>query len=464
MTKNTEQEEAKERASTMEYSSLYELFWLKYGIQLGEKIAYGGSGDIYAIHGEKQEVLKVIDVNKKARELAAGDLQLEANLREGLLSIYQDELTRNEKLAKTRNDYLLYISQPYTIVSDDRSICLFAMKMPYYDTLSSLREAGKFTESLTIRLGIHMCEALKVLHHDAKDVFYRRKKDRMGIILHMDLKPSNIFYIEKNGQKIFKLGDFGATVDKSEGIYYSLTEGYNAPETDDENVIPTEQADIFSLGMVLYYCASGDEHVEYFREQRCKGNKGEKPSGCSPQLWSVIQKATESDMGKRFQNADEMLDALQTIGEEKTESAQGLATVFAIASLVEGAFLLKNKIKEKNTAKLEDNITGDYYEGRVKKGYPDGKGVYVYSNQEGRKSVSGKWEWVKQEKVTSQSGDAIYSGMKCNGKFTGWGQVQVPEYGTFQGTFLDGNTWNGVFYHKEGEQERVQYGIPDLNI
>ena len=91
-----------------------------------------------------------------------------------------------------------------------------------------------------------MCEAVKELHS-------------IGIV-HRDVKPENIIYNPLSGK--IKLVDFGfaTNLHSSSHVYpHCGTPGFAAPELLDKTTICiTPQADVFSIGITLYFMLFGE--------------------------------------------------------------------------------------------------------------------------------------------------------------------------------------------------------------
>src|SRR6266850_3602558 len=144
-----------------------------------------------------------------------------------------------------------------------------------------------------IDLGLALTEALAYLHS-------------CGLV-HRDIKPSNIIFV--NG--IPKFADVGLVSEIGRGSSYVGTAGYIPPEGPG-----SVQADLFSLGKVLYQVATGlgDEKFP------------ELPPGDASELAQFIEvifQACELDFRRRYQTAAEMQNALRSIRVQGGEALVG---------------------------------------------------------------------------------------------------------------------------------------------
>ena len=163
---------------------------------------------------------------------------------------------------------------------------------------------GQPSEDAVIKLGLDMCNALEEC----------RKHD----VIHRDIKPQNIFVSAKGD---YKLGDFGIakTVEKTMGGTKIGTYKYMAPEVYN-NQPYGHSADIYSLGMVLYWLLNYRRHPflplppeklkagmeEEARHRRMSGQPLCAPACGSELLKTIVLKACAFDPTQRYQTPAQM--------------------------------------------------------------------------------------------------------------------------------------------------------------
>ncbi len=148
---------------------------------------------------------------------------------------------------------------------------------------SDLHHRGRLPHDECLRLGLALATALDHLHHHG--------------LVHRDIKPSNIVFV--NG--IPKLADIGLVTHVEATISFVGTEGYVPPEGPG-----TAQADIYSLGKVLYEMATGRDRQDY---PDLPTNLIEVPAAdraALAELNEVIVKACHNDARQRYQTAAEL--------------------------------------------------------------------------------------------------------------------------------------------------------------
>ena len=199
------------------------------------------------------------------------------------------------------------------------------IKMELLTPLDALKDDA-FTEEKVIALGRDICCALELCEKNQ--------------IIHRDVKPGNIF-VSSNGN--YKLGDFGVSrvMEHSTNGSVTGTPRYMAPEVY-ANRKYGHRADIYSLGMVLYWLLNerrtpfqplppaklGHSAAESALDRRMNGEAIPAPKNGSAALKAVVLKALAYDPKERYQNAGEMRQALETLypgrypakaaGEERT--------------------------------------------------------------------------------------------------------------------------------------------------
>lgn len=153
---------------------------------------------------------------------------------------------------------------------------------------AELATRGRFPTPDCLGIAMTLSSALGFLHDQR--------------LVHRDIKPTNIVFVNA----VPKLADIGLVADVREARTFVGTQGYLAPEGPG-----TFQADIFSLGMVLYEMASGYERQKFpaFPESGpCVGEADQQQA-----LRRMILKACQSDAGQRYQSARDLLADLQAL-------------------------------------------------------------------------------------------------------------------------------------------------------
>lgn len=158
---------------------------------------------------------------------------------------------------------------------------------------TDMKRHGRLDPFFCRDAGVYMADALHYMHNHG--------------LTHRDIKPSNIIFVGG----VCKLADIGLVAAFGERTFVG-TEGFVPPEGPG-----TPQADIYSLGKVLYEMSSGKDRMEF----------PEVPENLSDEEWPfwldlnrVICQACESDLSRRFSTAAEFAESLQHVGDVKPES------------------------------------------------------------------------------------------------------------------------------------------------
>lgn len=183
----------------------------------------------------------------------------------------------------------------------------FLIVMDYIEGISLsrlLKTEGRQEEERVIRWGKQLCDVLEYLHGQDPPVIYR------------DMKPSNIMLRPDDTVVLIDLGtarEFkqGGRIEDTACLG---TRGYAAPEQYGGRGQTDQRTDIYCLGATLYHLLTGRSPAEPPFEIKPLGFwfPGRKGSG----LEKLIQKCTEQDPQKRYQNCGELKAALEHYREE----------------------------------------------------------------------------------------------------------------------------------------------------
>jgi len=194
------------------------------------------------------------------------------------------------------------------------------IRMEYANSLDIHILNNSISEKEIVKIGIDICSALEFCHNKN--------------ILHRDIKEANIF-VSKN--KIYKLGDFSISKEVSELTMAHTKVGtfnYMAPEVFN-NKAYTKNADIYSLGIVLYKLANHGrmpflpdypdkilpKDIEKSNMSRLSGEEIIKPLKISDGFFSILKKACAYDQKDRYKLASEMKNALEKIYSECSDKS-----------------------------------------------------------------------------------------------------------------------------------------------
>jgi serine/threonine protein kinase len=267
---------------------------------------------VYAVKSTKSDhnyVLKHISVPESQKHVsalifsgAASDEQAAQEYYQNVVSDYQEELELLETLSTSPNlsCFHSYEIKPKTegvgfdvyLLAEDRT------------TLDQYLLPKAITQVNAVNLAMDLCSALNDL--------------RNAGLIHRDVKPSNIFL---NNQGHFMLGDMGiARIDQLK--YCSMPESmlspYSAPELFELMANVNETIDIYSIGLILYRIYNGN-HAPFEDEQtsaasadklRITGQEMPAPMFADYEIAEIIRKACAFKPEDRYQNPDEMKQAL----------------------------------------------------------------------------------------------------------------------------------------------------------
>src|SRR6266849_5962560 len=185
-----------------------------------------------------------------------------------------------------------------------------------------------------IRLGLSLTNALAYLHGQG--------------LVHRDIKPSNIIFVGG----VPKLADVGLVAGVDEARSYVGTEGFIPPEGPG-----TPQADLYSVGIVLYEMSTGKSHQDFPEPLPDLASQPDHARWL--EFNAVIHKACRPEVRERYQSAEEMhaeLALLQRgesvrrlrVLERRVAAMAKLSLVGGLIALVAVGGLLLREVVNKN--------------------------------------------------------------------------------------------------------------------
>jgi len=204
---------------------------------------------------------------------------------------------------------------------------------------SELRRRGRLPADECLRLGLSLSAAVDNLH-------------RNGLI-HRDIKPANIIFT--NG--VPKLADIGLVTESDLTISYVGTEGDIPPEG------PTSpQADIYSLGKVLYEISTGKDCMSFPELPTNFGALANREQLL--ELNAVVAKACHRDIRARYTSAQALHADLELLLRGKsvrktrlrkrrlTLAAKAVAVLALLGVLAEGVIYVRHRLVNLTPAML----------------------------------------------------------------------------------------------------------------
>jgi len=261
--------------------------------RLVEQLGKGGMGIVYKAVDVALD--KTVAVKRMMPEFSADEDFLRRFRREG------------QALAKLENPNIVSVfAMPTTEIG-----LLLVMEFIDGATLSQMiQQKGSLSAMEAMPIFKQVLSAIEHAH-------------RAGVI-HRDLKPSNVMVTH---QGVVKVADFGLAkiqrhTDSTATAGRVGTLPYMSPEQLRTPLEVDKRSDIYSLGMTLYVALTGRTPFkdEYFDLQIAEAIVKEKflpPRHFNPKvpigLSNVVMKALEKDPAKRYQSAEEMTAAIESL-------------------------------------------------------------------------------------------------------------------------------------------------------
>lgn len=269
-------------------------------LTLLERIGQGAFGEVYRARDEALH-----------REVALKLLRPTRSVEEGTATVEEGRL-----LARIQHDNVVRVFGAQRIGAD---VGLWTEFIHGRTLADIVRDQGRLSAQEAATLGIAICRALSAAH-------------RVGV-LHRDVKPQNV--MREDGGRIVLL-DFGcASRDwrpaRGTGSDLAGTPWYLAPEVI-AGQAPTPQADLYSLGVLLFFLVTGDvpvkgTSVEALRVVHGQG-AGLKLRDARPDLpaafVTVVERALRSNPADRFESAGAFETALAGTTGKQTPDHSGV--------------------------------------------------------------------------------------------------------------------------------------------
>lgn len=173
---------------------------------------------------------------------------------------------------------------------------------------------GFLNDDIIIQFGLQLCDLIQYLHSVARPILY------------LDLKPDNIIVCGSS----LKLVDFGSALYQDEissNQPYTGTRGYAAPELYGTDKID-ERCDVYGIGMLLYFMASGIFHKTEDKDI----HNIDQVSGCSKQIKNIINKCLKFHASQRYASVSTLYLKLSAIKKKNQYNKTDKAVItYAIA-------------------------------------------------------------------------------------------------------------------------------------
>jgi serine/threonine protein kinase len=160
-----------------------------------------------------------------------------------------------------------------------------------------LRQTGRLPAARCLEIAQALASALGYLHHQG--------------LVHRDVKPSNIIF----AKGLAKLADIGLVTEAGDSQSIVGTEGYLPPEGPG-----TPQADIYSLGKVLYEISTGQDRRQF--PDLPPDLKDWPDRQVVLELNEVVLKACAGEAGQRYPSAKDLLNDLARLQQGRSLKSQ----------------------------------------------------------------------------------------------------------------------------------------------
>ncbi len=291
-----------------------------------KKLGAGTYGTVYKVYKEDQDerkyyALKHISIPKSESDVENLRREMdEEGVREyyaDLAARFENEIAAMDKLSGCKNVVHL---EDAKVVKNEEEIKYDIIIVMELLTDSQEYIKSHWSEEEVVRLGKDVCKALIACNEEG--------------IIHRDIKPANILAEIKDNEATYKLADFGIAKQLSTATFSMTgrmgTSGYMAYEEHiGSGYGDVRTIDICSLGLVLYQLLNSNrlpflpttgkytpDQYEIAVKKRMSGQPLPMPCNASVGLGNVILKACAFKPDDRYQNAEELLYALENYSDD----------------------------------------------------------------------------------------------------------------------------------------------------
>lgn len=286
------------------------------GYQLIESIGSGGVGAVYSaidLENDERVAIKVLDPLKIGRSSddsqnsSSGSQQTEASM--SAQRFFQ------ELIAVTRIKHQNVVQVFDFGISEDDELYIVMELLEGSDMSKWIKKNGPLPFKQTLNLFLEALEPLAIAHQQQ--------------LVHQDLKPSNLFLVNKAGQLSLIVTDFGiAKRIKRNHIDESLMGSlpYMAPEYLKQRVV-SPAGDVYQLGMTLIELITGQRVIQrrgavQIMYQHLLGDFDYAPALKLGRAGQVIAQAISVDVTQRFQHAGELIAALHSLSKQDLDELE----------------------------------------------------------------------------------------------------------------------------------------------
>ena len=315
-----------------------------------ENIGSGNYGCVYKCERDGiYYAIKIISVPANEKELhallAKSDKEAVQAYLKSKIDGYRKEIMLMAELKGNRS---IVNIEDYKVIESQSGIWYIVIRMELLTSLPLYASKNEMDEEEVIRLGIDICDALTICEKHN--------------IIHRDIKPENIM---RHSEGTYKLGDFGVAKQLSKTTAGTIagTEGFMAPEVYKAQEY-NQTADIYSLGIVLYYYLNNrkmpyvkPEDKSLVEEQSAIEKRMTDPSPlplpphASKNLGQIVVKACMFDKECRYRSAEDMrADLVKVLNGENV-------TVELVPQSERGTMYQRNDKKDGNGVRTP--FTGD---------------------------------------------------------------------------------------------------------